>query len=121
MKEWLKKHGGLIVFIMIALISYGTGVIIGRMAQKTETFLEKQRLYDQIDSLQNQIHTLELRKDSIKTEIDSVYVEIEIIKEGHNEKVNTIISNDPSSNYKFFTDYLDANRSRLDSCISGRH
>lgn len=118
MKEWIKNNGGVVMFIMIALLAYGTGVIIGRMAQKEETFPEKQRLYDQIDSLQNQIHVLNLKRDSIIIEIDTVYKQIEKVKIIKDEKFTSIVYNDPDSDYEFFTGYINSNRARLDSCIN---
>lgn len=70
---------------------------------------------EKIDSLESEIDSLYKVRDSITEVIDTVYVKLNDINQKHEETVNTIINNTSSEDYCFFINYINRNRSRLDS------
>ena len=68
-----------------------------------------------IDSLQVIIDFLSNRKDSIDLQIDTVTVQLEKVKVKYEKIFETIHSNTNDANYKFFSEYIERNKKRLDS------
>lgn len=68
-----------------------------------------------IDSLQVVIDSLSNRKDSIDLQIDTVTVQLEKVKVKYEKIFETIHSNTNDANYKFFSEYIERNKKRLDS------
>lgn len=63
----------------------------------------------------HRIDSIYLIKDSLVQEIDTIYYQLEENNSKYEEDLSTIISNTVSEDYVFFRDYINANRSRLDS------
>lgn len=74
-----------------------------------DEFIEK------IDSLDSKIDSVNIIKDSIKEKIDTVYIKLENNNKRYEKNVNRVINNDVSEDYVFFCNYINNNRSRLDS------
>lgn len=70
---------------------------------------------EEIDRLQSKIDSLTNLKDSIDYRIDTVTIAIKETKIQYEKNRNTIINNNTSEDYKFFCEYLNRNKSRLDS------
>lgn len=70
---------------------------------------------NQIDSLQKEIDYVSSMKDSIEQKIDTITIRIIENKVQYEKDRNTILNNTTSEDYVFFTEYIRANRARLDS------
>lgn len=116
MKEWLKKYWVGILCIIFGVLVLLSGLHIRKIKQENTPY--QQELLNKIDSLEHQIQLLEFENDSIYIEIDTVYQQIEKIKVIRNEKLISVVYNDADSDYEFFTNYINSNRNRLDSCIN---
>lgn len=108
----------LIKAILIVLISLSLGFGIGYLVlpkPNCQEIPDTKEYVERIDSLESEISILQSKKDSIDTVIDTIYVRIEDNNKRYEENSNTIISNSTNDNYLFFTDYINRNKSRLDS------
>ena len=77
--------------------------------------LDPKELIDKVDSLNKKVNVLQEKKDSTKTRIDTLVVRIKENNIKHEKISNTIVSNTPTDDYLFFTEYINSNSSRLDS------
>ena len=68
-----------------------------------------------IEYLETQIDSIYITKDSLVKQIDTLYIKLEDNRKQYEEDVNLIISNDMHGDSKFFHEYINSNRSRLDS------
>lgn len=78
----------------------------------------EQEFKEQINAIEHKIDSLGSVRGEIETKIDTVYQQIEKVKTIKDEKLISITYNDPDADYEFFTNYIDENRNRLDSCIN---
>lgn len=70
---------------------------------------------DTIDSLQSNIDSISIKQDSVDQRIDTIIVTIEKIQIQYEKDYSTIINNTTGENYRFFSEYITRNSSRLDS------
>lgn len=70
---------------------------------------------NKIDSLESTIDSLRTKKDSVDRRIDTVKCLIDDIHNNYEETRTSIIHNNVTDDYLFFTEYLNKNRARLDS------
>lgn len=108
----------LIRAILIVAISLSAGFGIGYLVLSKPSYQnipDPKEYIERIDSLESEITILQSKKDSIDTVIDTVYVRIENNNKRYEENSNTVINNSTSDNYLFFTEYINRNKSRLDS------
>lgn len=108
----------LIKAILIVLISLSLGFGIGYLVLPKPNYQEipdTKEYVERIDSLESEISILQSKKDSIDIVIDTIYVRIEDNNKRYEENSNIIISNSTNDNCLFFTDYINRNKSRLDS------
>lgn len=108
----------LIKAILIVTISLSIGFGIGYLVLSKpsyQTILNTKEYIERIDSLESEITILQSKKDSINTVIDTIYVRIENNNKRYEENSSTVINNSTSDNYLFFTEYVNRNKSRLDS------
>ena len=94
--------------VLVFLVCYLGSARISEQKHPDE-FIEK------IDSLDSKIDSIYVVKDSICEKIDTVYVRLEDNNKQYEENFNRVINNDTSEDYVFFLDYINFNRSRLDS------
>lgn len=64
-----------------------------------------------------QIDSIYVIKDSIKTEIKTVYKTIEKNNKEYEKNVVHIVNNNTNEDCMFFHNYIDANKTRLDSLL----
>lgn len=104
--------------ILIVIVSLSIGFGIGYLVLSKPTYQaipDTKEYIERIDSLESEISVLQSKKDSIDAVIDTVYVRIKDNNTRYEENSNTVINNSTSDNYLFFTDYINRNKSRLDS------
>ena len=77
--------------------------------------IDPKETLQKIDSLQNTINILQKRKDSIQVKVDTIKTEIKENEKKYVQISNTIVRNTPTEDYKFFSEYIEQNKSRLDS------
>lgn len=97
----------------IVIIFVGIVIIICIVLHKRDnTFIDNTKV---IDSLETEISKLATKRDSIDERIDTITITIEKTHIQYEKDRNTIINNSTSEDYVFFLDYIQANKSRLDS------
>lgn len=108
-KYWL-----LILFLSLSTITLG--VILWNTRGNSHVLNEDTTKYiNQIDSLQREVDNLTRLLDSIDQEVDTITIRIIETKTQYEKDRNTILNNSTREDYVFFTEYLRANRTRLDS------
>lgn len=120
MKEWLRNNYLWIICIIFVIWFFISLYLIHKKEYNLEMDQE-QILKEQIDSLKNQIKIKEAARTGIQIQIDTVYKEIEKTRVIYDEKFNSVIYNTPDEDYRQFREYIDRNKSRLDSCIDIGH
>lgn len=102
-----------IILIVISVCNLIFGIII------VSTPLDVKPITDpyinKIDSLEVELNYWKCKKDSVNNVIDSVNSYFYLIEKDYDETRNNIINNSVSEDYIFFSNYLNQNRSRLDS------
>lgn len=116
MKEWFEEHWPEVIIILLFLMI----LLVKCSGEKSDPSPVIKETIIRIDSIQTQIDSVEVVKDSIIYKIEKVYEQIEHVDTVYKEKYITIINNNSSEDYEFFINYINANRSRLDSCIQSR-
>lgn len=104
--------------ILIVIVSLFVGFGIGYLVLPKpvqQPIPDTKEYIERIDSLESEISVLHSKSDSIDTVIDTVYVRINDNNKRYEENSNTVINNSTSDNYLFFTEYINRNKSRLDS------
>lgn len=99
----------LIVSLILNLAFLWTTINYKPLPSNNDKYLET------IDSLELELDSLSNYKDSIKHKIDTIVVELENNNKEYEEIYNTILSNSTSSDFIFFSEYLENYRKRLDS------
>lgn len=89
--------------VTVALASISLGTILSKCT-KTETVVES------VEEPNNKL-------DSIQHEIDTIYIKLKTVDQDYQKVVNSIIDDDPDSNYCFFIEYIGSQRERLDTTI----
>lgn len=104
------------VLKVILAISLTANIIFGL------TFLEPKseepsinEYIERIDSLELVLSTINNKRDSVRVEIDTVYTELDKTEDKYEEIRDIIINNTTSDDFRFFTEYLERNKERLDS------
>ena len=69
----------------------------------------------EIEVLQSKIDSINSKKDSIDQRIDTITLTIEKNHIKYEKDIITILGNNTSEDYLFFTDYINRNKTRLDS------
>ena len=106
----------LVKAILIVLISISIGFGLGYLTlSKLQNIPDTKEYIEKIDSLESEISILQSKKDSIDIIMDTVYVRIENNNKRYEENSNIIINNSTDDNYKFFSEYIQRNKCRLDS------
>ena len=70
---------------------------------------------EKIDSLELELFTLRQIRDSVRSSIDTITIKISDNEKNYEEIRDIIINNTTSDDYRFFTEYLERNKERLDS------
>ena len=97
------------IIFWILLICIFVGIVYFSITRNSEEPTDK------VDSLNSKIDSVLIIKDSIQEKIDTVFIKIEENKKQYEKDFNHIITNNTNEDYKFFLDYINTNRSRLDS------
>lgn len=100
-----------LIFLIVIIL----GVILWYPRGNSVVLEDTSKYIDQIDSLQREIDRVNSLKDSIDHKIDTVTIRIIENKVQYEKDRNTILNNTTSEDYVFFTEYVRANRARLDS------
>jgi peptidoglycan hydrolase CwlO-like protein len=70
---------------------------------------------EQIDSIESALDDLQVKKDSTNSQIEAIVIKIKENSDKYEKVSNTIINNTPTDDYLFFSNYINSNKSRLDS------
>jgi preprotein translocase subunit YajC len=79
---------------------------------------DAQQHIERIDSINHVIDSIYVKNNSIITEIDTVYIKLKNNREQYAKELNTIIDNDVNEDYRIFREYIESNKSRLDSILN---
>lgn len=99
----------IILSIMVCVAGCLIGVLL-RNHEKTEL-----PTTEKIEQIQTEIDSIYTVRDSIKERIDTVYIKLENNNKQYEKDVNHVLGNDADEDLIFFRDYINANRTRLDS------
>lgn len=105
------------VWKVILVLSIATNLVLGFiLLDKPHMNPTDSKVYiKKIDSLESVIDSLGIKRDSIKEEIDTVRIYLDKVNAGYEEDRSVIINNSVSDDYLFFSEYLERNKTRLDS------
>jgi peptidoglycan hydrolase CwlO-like protein len=113
----MKKYWVILIILIILLI----GLSIFHK-QKSEIISNPNEFIEKIDSLESEITYLTTIRDSISCRIDTVYKKLDNNTKEYEKNFITIINNDTNEDVKFFFEYINSNKHRLDSlCNSTRY
>lgn len=71
------------------------------------------------NSVESKIDSFYIVRDSIYVQIDTVYQQLNNNVQEYEEDLNVIVNNSDDENICFFLEYIESNRSRLDSLCRG--
>lgn len=105
------------VWKVILVLSIATNLVLGFiLLDKPRMNPTDSKVYiKKIDSLESVIDSLGIKRDSIKEEIDTVRIYLDKVNASYEEDRSVIINNSVSDDYLFFSEYLERNKTRLDS------
>lgn len=101
--------------ILLIVASYIGLVYVGCLLLRPKTVQNPEESIERIDSLESKIDSIYIVKDSIQEKIDTVYIKLEENNKQYEEDFNNILNNDGSEDLLFFLDYINSNKTRLDS------
>lgn len=102
------------LWAIVALVIVVLGIIIFKSCSHSE----KVEPPTKVEVLQSQIDSITNVKDSIRERIDTIYIKLETNNKQYEKDVNRVLNNDVNEDMRFFLDYINANRARLDSISS---
>ena len=102
---------------IIFLISLGINLILGYLlySRPQKVNSDSEQFIMRIDSLESELTILQKDKVKIEEKIDTVFVELKSTNKEYVKACDSIIANSPTDDYRFFIDYLERNRARLNS------
>lgn len=104
-----------ILIILAVVLGAGICFYIYKICTTERIVIVEKEIIKKIDSLENTNTVLQEKKDSVTERIDTVVSKIKDNKTKHEEIANTVVHNDMSADYEFFSEYIESNRQRLDS------
>lgn len=95
----MKKIG-----VILLILSLSINIILGLLVFKKSPSIDSTQ--SRVDSLEREISEAQVHKDSVGRKIDTIEIIQEKIKVQYEKDRNTIINNNTSDDYLFFTNYL---------------
>lgn len=101
---------------IILFISLSTNILLGWLLVSRPPSNISRDYQSEIDSLSIEISKLEKNRDSIQVIRDTIEVQLKSNESNYEEVRNTILTNNTSEDYIFFTNYIN----RFDSMYNSR-
>lgn len=104
-----------VLVILVVLWTIAIGLFCYFYSNRVPATQNPDEFIEKIDSLDSKIDSVYVIRDSICKKIDTVYVKLENNNKQYEENFNRVVNNDVSEDCMFFLNYINFNKSRLDS------